>query len=289
MKKLSFYFLLILFFIACNSTKHVAEGEHLLTKNLILIDSVKKSGADLQKYILQKPNPRFLNLPIGLYFHNLGNHNKPKTPSEWAKKNPKSYKFVKSIFSEKQSIAYANSFINLNNYFLDYQKPEIVNSVKVNRTGDNLSAFYKTQGFFKSSVETEIIRDSARKKAIVKYHVNKGKPTILDTIHLKIESPVLDSIYKNSTLKSLLKRGNQYKDQTFRNEASNVVKLFRNNGIFNFSESALGFYVDSTRTDYKTNVDFLISANRLIEENGTYKEKLFKVHTIKEVNVYTDY
>ena len=117
----------------------------------------------------------------------------------------------------------------------------------------------------------------------------KGKPTILDSVKIKIASPILDSIYKKSALETLLKTGNQYKDQTFRNEADNVVKLFRNNGIYHFSESAIGFYVDSTRTDYKTNIDFLISSNRLIESNGNYIEKPFNVHTIKEVNVFTDY
>ncbi|APZ48027.1 hypothetical protein BW723_02465 [Polaribacter reichenbachii] len=289
MKKLSFYFLFILFLISCNSTKHVIEGEHMLIKNDIFIDSVKTQGADLQKYILQKPNPRFLGLPLGLYIHNLGNHDKPKTPSEWAKENPRSYNFVKSIFSEKQSIAYANSFINLNESFLDYKAPEIVSDLKVRRTADNLWAYYKTQGYFNSSVNAKIKRDSTHKKATVSYHIKKGKPTTLDTINIKIESPVLDSIYKNSNLESLLKMGDQYKDQTFRKEAASVVKLYRNKGVYHFTESALGFYVDSTRTDFKTNVDFIISANRLIDEDGQYKERPYKVHTIKEVNVITDY
>ncbi len=289
MKKLSFYFLFILFLISCNSTKHVNDGEHMLIKNEIIIDSAKTKGSELQKYILQKPNPRFLGLPLGLYLHNLGNHDKPKTPTEWAKENPRSYNFVKSIFSEKQSIAYAKSFINLNESFLDYKAPEIVSDLKVKRTADNLWAYYKTQGYFKSSVDAKIKRDSTHKKATVTYFINKGKPTILDTINIKIESPALDSIYRNANLESELKTGNQYKDQTFRKEAANVVKLFRNKGIYHFTESALGFYVDSTRTDYKTNVDFIISANRLIDEDGQYKEKPYKVHTIKEVNVITDY
>jgi len=289
MKKLSFYFLFVLFLVACNSTKHVMEGEHLLRKNYILIDSVKTKGTDLQKYILQKPNPRFIGMPLGLYFHNLGNHDKPKTSVEWAKENTRSYNIVKKIFSEKQSIAYANSFINLNNWFLNFQTPEIVNELKVKRTADNLWAFYKTQGFFNSSVTSIIKRDSVHKKATVTYFIKKGKPTTLDTINIKIESNTLDSIYKNARLESLLKTGEQYKDQTFRNEAAKVVKLFRNNGIYNFTESALGFYVDSTRTDNKTNVDFIMSANRLVEDDGQYKEKPYKVHTIKEVNVYTDY
>lgn len=261
----------------------------MLAKNYIFIDSVKTKGTELQKYILQKPNPHFIGLPLGLYFHNLGNHNKPTTPIKWAEKNPNSYNFVKAIFSEKQSIAYANSFIKLNKWFLDYKGPEIVNNLKVKRTADNLWAYYKTQGFFKSSVKSEIIRDSTSKKAAVTYHITKGKPTVLDTINIQIKSKDLDSIYKNSGLETLLLKGNQYKDQTFRNEASNVVKLFRNNGVYHFSESALGFYVDSTRTDYKTNVDFLISKSRLIDDNGSYIEKPYKVHKIKEVNIYTDY
>ena len=261
----------------------------MLNENDIFLDSTKIKGTELQKYILQKPNSRFIGLPIGLYFHNMGNHNSPQTPIKWAQKNPRSYRFVKNIFSEKQSIAYANSFIKLNNWFLDYDEPEIVNEIKTNRTADNLWAYYKTQGFFKSSVSTKINEDTISKKASVEYHITRGKATVLDSIKFKIASPVLDSIYKTSGLETLLKTGDTYKDQTFRNEASNIVKLYRNNGIYHFTESALGFYVDSTRTDYKTNVELLISSDRLIEENGIYIEKPFKVHTIKEVNVVTDY
>lgn len=289
MKKLTFYFLLLIFLISCNSTEHVLEGDFMLNENYIFLDSTKIKGVELQKYILQKPNSRFIGLPIGLYFHNIGNHKAPQTPTKWAQKNPRSYNFVKNIFSEKQSIAYANSFIKLNNWFLDYDEPEIVNEIKTSRTADNLWAYYKTQGFFKSSVSTKIIEDSISKKASVAYHITRGKATILDSIKINIASPVLDSIYQNSGLESLLKTGDTYKDQTFRNEANNIVKLYRNNGIYHFTESALGFYVDSTRTDYKTNIELLISSDRLIEKNGIYIEKPFKIHTIKEVNVITDY
>lgn len=289
MKKLSFYFLLIAFFISCNSTKHVSEGKHMLTENIVFIDSVRTKNGNLEKYILQKPNNRLLNMPIGLYIHNLGNDEKPKTPSEWGKKNPKSYNFIKNIFSEKQSIAYAKTFINTNKLFLSYKGPVIISERKVKNTEDNLWAFYKTQGFFKAKVTSKVTKDSIDKKAAVAYYISKGKPTVLDTIKIKIESPVLDSIYKNAGVTSVLKTGNQYNDLTFREEARNVLKLFRNNGIFHFNESALGFYVDSTRTDYKTNVDFLISKERLIIDNGTYKKEPFKVHKITKVNVVTDY
>jgi len=289
MKKFSYCFLLLLFFAACNSTKHVPDGEFLLTKNHIYIDSSKVAGADLQKYILQKPNSTVLGVPIGLHIHNLGEYDKAKTPSEWAVQNPRSYKLVKKIFSEKQSIAYAKSFINLNNWFLSYPKPVLINPIKTKRTKETLEEYYKTQGYFKSEVTTEIKRDTTEKKSEVYYRINRGKPTLLDTINIKIQSPILDSIYKAENMKSLLKTGKQFKDQLFRDEAKNVVNLFRNNGVYYFNESALGFYVDIRRPDYKTNVDFLISENRFVEDEGTYKEKPYQVHKVKKVNVYTDY
>ncbi|MEO9569795.1 MAG: BamA/TamA family outer membrane protein [Polaribacter sp.] len=288
MKKLSLFFLFILIFASCNSTKHVAENKHMLTQNYIFVDSVRNKSSDIQRYILQKPNPRFLDLPFALYLHNIGSYDKPKTPSEWGEKNPKSYNFIKNIFSEKQSIGYANSFISLNNWFLNYKGPEIINPSKVKRTEDNLWAYYKTQGYFKSKVNS-IINRYNDKKATVEYHITKGKPTLLDTIKFKIESKVLDSIYKKSATSSLLKSGDQYNDRTFRNEASRILKLFRNSGIYHFNESALGFYVDSTRTDFKTNVDFLISGSRLEEKDGNYVNKPFKVQKITTVNVITDY
>ncbi|MFK8059351.1 MAG: BamA/TamA family outer membrane protein [Polaribacter sp.] len=288
MKKLSFYIFAFIILYSCNSTKRVAEDKHMLTQNYIYVDSVRDKSADLQKYLLQKPNPRFLDLPFALYFHNIGNPKKPKTTSEWGKKNPRSYNLIKNIFSEKQSIAYANTFIGINNWFLKYQGPVIMNKRKVKRTADNLSAYYKNRGYFNSKVDT-IVNEYNDKKATVEYYITKGKPTLLDTIKLKIESPVLDTIYKNSYTKSLLQSGNQYNDKTFRNEASRVLKLYRNNGIYHFNESALGFYVDSLRADNKTNVDFIVSSDRLQEISGRYVSKPYKVHRIKEINVYTDY
>ncbi|PQJ69732.1 translocation and assembly module lipoprotein TamL [Polaribacter butkevichii] len=289
MKKLSLSFLFLLILVSCNSTKHVAEDEHMLTQNYIYVDSIRNKSSDIQKYILQKPNSKFLNLPVGLYFHNIGNPNKPKTPSEWGEKNPRSYNFIKNVFSEKQSIAYAKSFIGLNKWFLNYQGPAIISERKIKNTENNLLTYYKNQGYFKSKVTSKINKDSLHKKATVTYNIKRGRPTLLDSINFKIESPVLDSIYTNSSTSSLLKTGNQYNDKIFRNEAGRVLKLFRNNGIYNFTESAIGFYVDSTRTDYKTNVDFLISGNRLKEIEGAYINTPYKVQKVTKVNVFTDY
>ncbi|TVZ56731.1 Surface antigen variable number repeat-containing protein [Lutibacter sp. Hel_I_33_5] len=288
MKKLSFYFLLLIILASCNSTKHVAEDEHMLTQNYVYVDSVRNKSEELQKLLLQKPNARLLDLPLGLYFHNFGNHDKPTTPKEWAKKNPHSYNLVKNLFSEKQSIAYAKTFIGLNNWFLNYPGPEIINKRKVGSTKNNLTAYYKNHGYFHSKVDT-VVNEYNDKKATVEYHITPGKPTLLDTINVDIESPVLDSIYKESKITSLLRKGDQYKDNVFREEANKLVKLFRNNGIYHFNKSAIGFYIGSDSTEYKTNVDLIVSGERYYEESGKTLAKPYQQQKISKINIYTDY
>jgi hypothetical protein len=289
MKKLSFYLFLISILVSCNATKRVAENEYLLVKNSIYIDSVKNSDSDLANYLVQKPNNRTLGMPLSLHFYNIGNTEKPKTAQKWGEKNKRSYNFIKNIFSEKQSIAYANSFIGFNNWFLrSGQAPTIISDRKINKSVKNLQAYFNTQGYFKTKVTSK--RDSIRqKKGSVTYYVSKGNPIFLDTITSEIASPIIDSIYQLKKENSFLRSGEQYKDQNFRNEAERITKLFRNSGIYHFSENYIGFYnIDTARADYKTNVALKIS-DRIIEKKGTYQTIPLKIQKIKNVNIITDY
>ncbi len=291
MKKVSFYLLFLFLVIACNSVKRVAEDEQLLRSYKIFVDNKKNKNSELNDYVVQKPNSRTLGLPISIYFYNLGNPNYPQGGKKWGEENPKKYNFVKSLFSEKQSIGFANSYINFNNWFLNSgEKPIVVDDKKTKRTADNLQAYFKTQGYFKSNVSYK--KDSlSPKKTRVSYYINKGEPLILDTIRTQILSPVLDSIYRSAGLTTHLKSGEQYNNTNFVKEAEQIVKLFRNTGIYHFtgSEENLGFNVDSTRTDNKTNMDLFISGTYQLENNGDRKQRPFVINIIKKVNVYTDY
>jgi hypothetical protein len=166
MKKLIFYLLLIVFLANVTLQNVLQKTSTCLLKIIFFVDSVETKNIDLQKYILQKPNNKLLGVPLSLYLHNLGNANKPKTPSEWGKKHLKTYNFIKTLFSEKQSIAYANTFIKLNNRFLSYQAPVIVNKTKVSKTSKIIYwLIIKQKGFFEAKVSSKIDRDSLNKKS----------------------------------------------------------------------------------------------------------------------------
>lgn len=291
MKKLLLFLLLTLFLSACNSVKRVKDSEHLLTKNTVIVNNKKTTDSKLNELIVQKPNNRTLGIPLSLYFYNLGNKNKPQTSSEWGKKKPKTYNFIKNIFSEKQSIAYANSMIRLNNWFLrNGEAPVIIEDEKIRRTVRNLSAYYKTQGYFRVKVGSK--KDTLEnKKGAVEYLINTGNPTFLDTIKTDIKSRVLDSLYQTEKDFSFLKTGDQYNNENFIKEAQRIIKLYRNHGVYHFTENELGFYnIDTLSTNnYKTNVDLLIYDYRVANKNGEIIYKPFKIQKLRKVNVYTDY
>ena len=290
MKKLSFYLLIVLIISSCNSVKRVAENEYLLKSSTIIIDGKKNTNSELNDYVLQKPNSKILGAPLSLYFYSLGNSNGPKTPKEWAQINPKKYKFYKSLFSEKQSIGVANSYINFNKWFLNNgEAPVIIDDLKTTKTIKNLKAYFRNQGYFRTSVATT--KDTLKnKKAKITYRINKGNPLFLDTISTSIPSLVLKEIYQRDTL-SHLKSGDQYSDQNFIKEGERIIKLFRNSGIYNFSDSFIFFEdIDTTRTDYKTNVIITVAENFIEEEkNGKRTIKPFQVKKFGKINVYTDY
>ena len=289
MKKVTFYLFIFLIITSCNSVKRVAEKEQLLRRATIIVDGEKNKNSDLLDYVLQKPNARIIGIPLSLYFHNLGKPTAPKTPKAWATIHPKKYYFFKSLFSEKQSIGVAKSYINFNNWFLNSgESPVIVSDLKTKRTVRNLNSYYITQGYFKNKVtaEKETLKN---KKAKITYKIERGKPFLLDTITVQIPSAVLKTIYQTDTINTHLKTSEQYKDENFVKEAARITKLFRNSGIYNFIDSAIRFFPDSTRTDNKSNVLVTIAEKYLTEVNGRNVYRPFQRKKIGKINVYTDY
>ncbi len=288
MKKHSFYFLLLLFFVSCNTIKHVNENELLLTKNIIIVDSVKQKSEKLNSLLLQRRNARSIGLPLSLYFYNLGNPKGSKDVEEWEKNHPKWYSLFKNIFSEKQSISVATTFIGLNNWYLNNgEAPIIISDKKTKKTVKKLKAYYLTEGYFRAKVSYK--KDTvAKKKGKLTYYILKGNPSFLDSVYTDIKSPILDSIYQKHAHKNFLKKGEQYKNDNFIKETDRIINLFRNKGIYHFNENSLSFEPDTLKNYQKTDVKIEIK-DRLIENDGQYISKPFRIQKIKNINIFTDY
>jgi hypothetical protein len=292
MKKIFIYFLLTLFLSACSSVKRINGTKYLLTQNTIIVNDKKNNNTDLTELLVQKPNSKTLGLPLSLYFYNLGDNNKPKKASDWGTLKPKTYNFIKNIFSEKQSISFANSMIGINNWFLkNGQAPITIDDKKIKKTINNLTAYHKNRGYFRVEINSnkKLLNN---KRGEIDYIITTGRPTYIDSIRTKIKSPVLDSLYQSKKALSYLKTGEQFIESNFIKEAKRITNLFRNNGIYHFTENDLGYYnIDTANTNnYRTNIDLVIfDKKRILKTNGDYILKPYRIQKIRKVTVFTDY
>ncbi len=272
---------MILFLTSCQSTKYVPDGKYLLSHNYIYIDGKKNKDLEVDSYLIQRPNQRFLGLPLGLYFYNLGDKNFEKDYVKWRKEHPDKYKFIKKVFSEKQVYAYRNFKDGVNDMFLKPRNaPKIVNPDKTNQTVKNLQQYFYNLGYLRAKVKADF-KPYKNKKADVIYRVKRGRPYIIDSITTIVESKVLDSIYKNSKIKSSIKKGEHLNVAYFFEERDKLTKLFRNSGVYRFNKNAIIFDADSVQQPYKVNVDMVIG--------DSIADKPFKVQRINKVKIYTDY
>lgn len=294
--KISLFIIIGAFLNSCNTIKYVKDDELLLIKNELTVNGKTSNDPDALSQMYQKPNTRFLTLPIRLHVYNLAEKNPDSTYQAWLSRNPKRRGRLNKKLSKKQVRELGNYKIGFNNWLRKTgEAPVIINKKKTKKTTDRLKAYYQNKGFFNARAEYEIIPDEKPNRASIQYNIETGKPYFLDSLYVTIKSPDLDSIYNLHKDKSFLKQGKQYSTSDFYNECERLTVLFRNSGIYNFQLNSIKpkVGIDSVRTDtmngdYKLPV--LLKINNLSErKNDSIVETEYKVHRIKKVNIYTDY
>lgn len=275
-------------FNSCSSTKYVPEGNFLLSKNKINIDNKNNIDSEVKDYIIQRPNTNFLGIPFALHFYNLGNEEYEKTYVDFLEKHPKTNKKFKRLFSEKQTIKMGETYKSFQKWFLNGgEAPVILNERKAQLTTEKLRTYYFNNGYFNAKVDYDI--ELKVEKADIKYKIIKNDPFYLDSIHSIIDSKTVDSIYKKSISGSFIKSGDIYNDKNFRNESKRLSNIFRNSGVYHFSENQIGFYeIDTLAADHKTDVILKIT-DRLTEKEGVITSHPLKIQKVTKIGVFTDY
>ncbi|WP_298512325.1 BamA/TamA family outer membrane protein [uncultured Kordia sp.] len=294
--KISLFIIIGAFLHSCNTIKYVKDDELLLMENDLMVNGETSSDPDALSQMYQKPNTRFLSLPIRLHVYNLAEKNPDSTFQAWLNQNPKRPGRLKNKLSEKQVRELGNYKVGFNNWLRKTgEAPVVIDEKKTKKTTKRLKAYYQNKGFFNAKAKYEIVPLEKPNRANINYSVETGKPYFLDSLYVTIKSPDLDSIYNLHKDKSFLKQGKQYNTSDFYNERERLTVLFRNSGIYNFQLNSIKptVGIDSVRTDSATGdykMPILLKINNLNErQNDSIIEKEYKVHRIKKVNIYTDY
>ncbi|WP_027137144.1 translocation and assembly module lipoprotein TamL [Gaetbulibacter saemankumensis] len=281
---------IIVLFLSCNAVKRVGDDEQLLTKNTVIIDGKKNNTEAIKNLISQNPNSKIpvFGIPLRLNVYNLARPNIDSILNEKIYENPKKLAWKTKLLSRKQLDQEIKGRKSFNKWLKKTgEAPVIINDEKTNRSIKKLNAYHINNGWF--NVETNYkITNQGNKRAEITYEVEKGSPFILDSITADISSVVIDSLYENIKKNSLIKSNQQYKTVNFEKERERISSELRNSGIYHFSPEYVTFKMDTIGTNKKVNVDIQI-LDRAIRTQDSIRREPFKIYTIADINIITDY
>ena len=119
-----------------------------------------------------------------------------------------------------------------------------------------------------------IIRHSAdQQRVTVKYFVEAGNPTLIDTFSYKIKTPELQELAVKTAEYSLIKKGNPVTKADILAEISRLVALYRNNGYYKFTSDELRMRGDTSIAALTSVSDDPFETIRLLAEANEKRNK----------------
>ena len=292
--KISLLFLVLLG-VSCNTLKRVDDDEMLIHKNSIYLDSTKINDEDIETLIVQKENTKLLGYPVRLNIYNWAKKDPDSSYQAWLHRKPNREKRLTNLLSQKQVNRLGESFLvkGLSQTLKGIgEPPAILDTALTVKSLERLSAYYSNRGFFNNNTTYEIDTLSKKQRVEVKYKLSLGKPSMIDSVSHRIASPAIDSIYQLHKENSLVKKGDQIDIANFIEERKRLTDIFRNNGIYNFQESSIGFDFigDTTKIGNNQQESIVLRiANPKIRGEGGISTKPYKVFKFDKINIYTDF
>ncbi|MGD1945612.1 MAG: BamA/TamA family outer membrane protein [Croceivirga sp.] len=279
---------------ACNAVKKVPEGELLLVENTIYADSLEVKQTDIKNLLAQKPNSSVLGYPLRLNLYNLAKENPDSLYQIWLNKKPKRQQRLNSLLSKKQVDRLGQSFVvrGWSNLLKRIgEAPAIIDSLRTEKSLDRLNYYYGTKGYFNNTVSSEIKTTRRKQRAKLAYHVNLGKPYLIDSISNNIISSALDSLYVVHKENSLVKEGQQFDLELFSQERERLTNIFRNSGVYNFQESSIFYDLvrDTIQSNDDQDMEVVLNIKDLRTATDSSATREYQINRFKEVNIYADY
>ncbi|MDR0510808.1 MAG: BamA/TamA family outer membrane protein [Rikenellaceae bacterium] len=229
-KALRLCLLLVLAALAsCSATRNVPRGEYLLSKVKLQPDRdhprKERVGVDdMEKYIRQGPNTRFLGMKVSLAVYNMA--------------RPGSEAWLSRLLRRMGS------------------PPVILDSALALRSATNIRNYLDYRGYLGS--EVTFVVDTARRKAKVTYFVSQHKPYTIDSVACNFLDKAIRSAVMEDSARSLIVPGRRLDFDALDNERKRIAGNLKNKGYYNFTAGSIFFDVDTTAGDRRAGVTMVV-------------------------------
>ena len=270
--KIKLIFVLSLFTVSCSLQKSLLDEDLILEKTNIKINGNLIKKDSLPDLITFKENSKLLGIPFNAMISSSAKKNPDSIFDEWVNEQKKQKK-LNNIFSPKQVLQLKKYFKNFNDWKINNgEKISLIDSSEINKSLDNLNLYFQNIGYLDNSISFKVTKKPT-KKAFVDFNIETGSRYYIGEINSKIESKIIDSIYKANKSKSFIIENDFFETKNFDLERNRLYTLFRNNGIYGFQINSISFSVkvDPAGNNYSLPVEIIIDGNN---------HEIFKVNDI---------
>ena len=229
---LYFMAILLLTLAACSSTRHVPQGEFLLNKVKISLDSTSRQINDdeMMAYLRQQPNHKMLwsaRLRLGIY--NMSGNDTSKWWNRWIRKLGEPPVIYDSLLTEAG---------------INQMKLALVN-----------------KGYLSADVTADAKVDSAKRKVNLTYNVHAGLPHIVRKTDYQISDSVIASLVLADTARWGMRNGDMLDRDILEMQREMIAKRMHNHGYYNFVKENVTFEADTTEGSYDVDLTMLIDTS----------------------------
>lgn len=252
-----------IFCSACSVTRHIPEGEYLLSRVKIENDrSIPRKERipkeELAKYIRQTPNKRFLGTNIPVWLYESANPDKQNGWNNW-----------------KRRLG---------------QPPVLLDMNHTERSARNLKVYMDSKGLFRSSATYTVDTTSRRKRATVSYHTHQGKLYRIGRIGYDFRDKQMASVILADTIHTLLQAGEPFDISVLDAERERITAYLKEQGYYNFTVGNIAYVADTLGTERSVDLTMVINPHlmgydaqgeAMIEDNIIYR--------LGTINIYPDF
>jgi outer membrane protein insertion porin family len=214
--------LVMILLSACSSTKSIPEGQYLIWKNKLTLNSDKvmvnkgEIKDNLDHLIIQKPNSNYLDLsPV-------------KVPYKLWKYNRR----YKKLTSKPDSLLPKS-----------VERPVLLDTSTIARSAQNMRNYLFNQGYFYAKVYDTVTYKN--KKAIVTYKVNAGSNYIINKINYKIDDSYIKAVVLANRKGASIEKGKEFTYVQLEEERSRLTSIINNHGFRRFTLENITFKIDT--------------------------------------------
>lgn len=214
---------------SCSMTKYVADDEMLLDRVRIAGDRGNVAESDMQAYVRQQPNNRFLHLwRVGLGVYSLSGESDGRF-NRWLRQIG--------------------------------QEPVTYSSELAAKSSEQLRLYLVSRGYFNAQVSDTVI-ETRHKRCEVTYNVKAGRVYNIHSLGYSVPDDEVGQIVMADTANSLIKPGNPFDTNVHDDERERITRRLQERGYYFFGKDYVYFVADSSGLDHAVR-DSLIVINAL--------------------------